>query len=168
MLTLRIAQNEAADELLSRDPLALVVGMMLDQQFPMERAFAAPRLLAIPQYLVVSILVGGGLYAGSQATNGHSNGGLAAGGLVGLLVLIAAIVLLFTARYPKPLYDLIVGLNRWALRVGAYAGLMTDRYPPFRLDQGGIDPGSATAVLTPPPPSGVPGGATPTAPAPLA
>jgi uncharacterized HhH-GPD family protein len=46
VLTLRIAQNKAADELLSRDPLALVVGMMLDQQFPMERAFGAPRLLA--------------------------------------------------------------------------------------------------------------------------
>ena len=125
-------------------------------------------LLAIPQYLVVSILVGGGLYAGSQASNGDSNGGLAAGGLVGLLVLIVAIALLFTARYPKPLYDLIVGLNRWALRVGAYAGLMTDRYPPFRLDQGGIDPGSAPAIPTPPPPSGVPGGPAPTAPAPVA
>jgi uncharacterized HhH-GPD family protein len=46
MLELCIAQNKAADELLSRDPLALVVGMMLDQQFPMERAFGAPRLLA--------------------------------------------------------------------------------------------------------------------------
>src|SRR5919202_5479631 len=44
--TLRIAQDDAADELLSRDPLALVLGMLLDQQFPMERAFAAPRLLA--------------------------------------------------------------------------------------------------------------------------
>jgi uncharacterized HhH-GPD family protein len=44
--TLRIAQDEAADELLGRDPLALVIGMLLDQQFPMERAFAAPRLLA--------------------------------------------------------------------------------------------------------------------------
>jgi uncharacterized HhH-GPD family protein len=43
---LRIAQDDAADELLSRDPLALLVGMLLDQQFPMERAFAAPRLLA--------------------------------------------------------------------------------------------------------------------------
>src|SRR3954453_15378608 len=43
---LRIAQDTAADELLSRDPLALVVGMMLDQQFPMERAFGSPRLLA--------------------------------------------------------------------------------------------------------------------------
>jgi len=44
--TIRIAQDEAADELLSRDPLALVVGMLLDQQFPMERAFGSPRLLA--------------------------------------------------------------------------------------------------------------------------
>ena len=46
MPTLRIAQDDAADELLSRDPLALLIGMLLDQQFPMERAFAAPRLLA--------------------------------------------------------------------------------------------------------------------------
>jgi uncharacterized HhH-GPD family protein len=44
--TLRIAQDVAADELLGRDPLALLLGMLLDQQFPMERAFAAPRLLA--------------------------------------------------------------------------------------------------------------------------
>jgi uncharacterized HhH-GPD family protein len=43
---LRIAQDEAADELLGRDPLALLIGMLLDQQFPMERAFGAPRLLA--------------------------------------------------------------------------------------------------------------------------
>ncbi|MFQ1003793.1 HhH-GPD-type base excision DNA repair protein [Modestobacter sp. SSW1-42] len=46
MPTLRIAQDAAADELLGRDPLALLIGMLLDQQFPMERAFAAPRLLA--------------------------------------------------------------------------------------------------------------------------
>jgi uncharacterized HhH-GPD family protein len=43
---LRIAQDPAADELLARDPLALLIGMLLDQQFPMERAFGAPRLLA--------------------------------------------------------------------------------------------------------------------------
>ncbi len=43
---LRIAQDPAADELLGRDPLALLLGMLLDQQFPMERAFSAPRLLA--------------------------------------------------------------------------------------------------------------------------
>ena len=46
MPPLRIAQDDAADELLSRDPLALLIGMLLDQQFPMERAFGAPRLLA--------------------------------------------------------------------------------------------------------------------------
>ena len=114
-------------------------------------------LLAIPQYIVVSILVGGGLYAGSHATGGNGwNGGWGAGGLVGLLVLIAAVVLLFTARYPKPLYDLVLGMDRWALRVGAYAGLMTDRYPPFRLDQGGTDPGSQAAEPIPPTPSGTP------------
>lgn len=122
-------------------------------------------LLAMPQYIVVSVLVGGGLYAGSRASSSDTNGGLAAGGLVGLLVLIAAIALLFTARFPRPLYDLIVGLDRWALRVAAYAGLMTDRYPPFRLDQGGTDPGSQAADRTPPSPSGTPAAAPP-APAP--
>jgi uncharacterized HhH-GPD family protein len=41
-----IAQDAAADELLGRDPLALLIGMLLDQQFPMERAFGSPRILA--------------------------------------------------------------------------------------------------------------------------
>ena len=124
-------------------------------------------LLAIPQYIIVGIFVGGGLWAGAQGA--HGNNGWAAGGLVGLLVLIAAIVVLFTGRYPRPLYDFILGMDRWALRVAAYAALMTDQYPPFRLDQGGTDPGSSQAVPTPPsPPSGVPGGPTPVAPAPVA
>jgi uncharacterized HhH-GPD family protein len=43
---LNLTQDAAADELLSRDPLALLLGMLFDQQFPMERAFAGPRLLA--------------------------------------------------------------------------------------------------------------------------
>ena len=46
MPTLRLTQDPAADELLGRDPLALLIGMLLDQQFPMERAFSGPRLLA--------------------------------------------------------------------------------------------------------------------------
>jgi uncharacterized HhH-GPD family protein len=45
-MTLRIAQQPDADALLDRDPLALLVGMLLDQQFPMERAFAGPYILA--------------------------------------------------------------------------------------------------------------------------
>ncbi len=45
-MALRLAQDPAADALLTDDPFALLMGMLLDQQFPMERAFAAPYLLA--------------------------------------------------------------------------------------------------------------------------
>ena len=78
-------------------------------------------LLAIPQYLIVAILAGGS-------------------GLIGILALIAAVVLGVTGSYPAGIYDLVLGMNRWVLRVAAYAGLMTDRYPPFRLDMGGREP----------------------------
>ncbi|WP_029430013.1 HhH-GPD-type base excision DNA repair protein [Blastococcus sp. URHD0036] len=46
MPPLTLTQDPRADELLSRDPLGLLLGMLFDQQFPMERAFAGPRLLA--------------------------------------------------------------------------------------------------------------------------
>jgi uncharacterized HhH-GPD family protein len=45
-MPLRLSQDADADALLDRDPLALLVGMLLDQQFPMERAFASPAELA--------------------------------------------------------------------------------------------------------------------------
>ena len=45
------------------------------------------------------------------------------GGLLSLLVFIAAVALLFTGRYPVTLFDLVVGLNRWFYRVVAYAAL---------------------------------------------
>jgi len=91
-------------------------------------------LLAIPHYLVVGLFVGG-TYA---AWHG--------GGLIDILVLIVAIVVAVTGSYPEPVFDFVLGMNRWVLRVAAYAALMTDRYPPFRLDMGGTDPGSTLSL----------------------
>jgi hypothetical protein len=108
-------------------------------------------LLALPHYLVIAVFVGGA-WAGSGIDRLYGGGGL-----VGLLVLFAGIMLLFTSRYPKPLYDFVLGMNRWVFRVAAYAFLMTDAYPPFRLDMGGDEPPTSTAPDT-----------APTAPAPVA
>ena len=76
-------------------------------------------LLAIPQYIVVSIFSGG--WGPSQ------------GGLVFILAIFAAVALLFRGRYPKDIFDFVLAMNRWSYRVAAYAALMTDDYPPFRL-----------------------------------
>ena len=102
-------------------------------------------LLAIPHYLVVGIFVGGGTWALWQTTD--NAGG--APGLIGLLVLVAAIVLAFTGRYPQQIFDFVLGMNRWSLRVAAYAGLMTDQYPPFSLDMGGHEEGGTLTVQPP-------------------
>ena len=59
-----------------------------------------------------------------------------------MLALVAGVVLLFTGRYPQAIFDLVMGLQRWSYRVFAYAALMRDEYPPFRLDPGGRDPGT--------------------------
>jgi len=69
-------------------------------------------LLAIPHYIVLAVLVLGAIGA----------------------VFIAWFAILITGRYPRPLFDYVVGVGRWALRVQAYTSLLiTDRYPPFSL-----------------------------------
>ncbi len=108
-------------------------------------------LLAIPHYLVLALVLGGGWTAAS-GTDGDWDATYPSGGLVGLLVLIAAVGLLFTGRYLRPIFDLVLGLDRWALRVAAYVALMTDEYPPFRLDMGGTEPGGSRPTETAGPP----------------
>ena len=74
-------------------------------------------ILAIPHYLVLSFLRGGEY-----------------GNLNIVLVLFAGVALLFSGNYPRDIFHLVLGINRWAFRVAPYVLLMTDRYPPFRLD----------------------------------
>jgi hypothetical protein len=70
-------------------------------------------LLAIPHYIVLAFLAVGAFFA----------------------IIIAWFAILFTGKYPKGLFDYVVGVSRWALRVEAYAILLvTDQYPPFSLE----------------------------------
>jgi Domain of unknown function (DUF4389) len=80
-------------------------------------------LLAIPHYLVLMFLVGAGIGVGWYRW----------GGLNFLLVIFAALYLTFTGRYHRDIFELVIGINRWVFRVVAYAALMRDEYPPFRL-----------------------------------
>jgi hypothetical protein len=105
-------------------------------------------LLALPHYLIVAFFLGGGIYISSEAA-GSDNPALWGGGLIGLLVFVAGVMLLFTGRYPEGIFDFVLGMNRWVLRVAAYAGLMTDEYPPFRFDSGPDDPGGHRLAVPP-------------------
>jgi hypothetical protein len=110
-------------------------------------------LLAIPHYLVLSVLLGRGGFAWKGGWDGGGDEWRRGGGpgLILLLVLFAAIALLFTTRYPRGIFEFVMGLNRWVLRVVGYAALMTDVYPPFRLDQGGEEPGASAPEGAPAP-----------------
>jgi len=71
-------------------------------------------LLAIPHYVALFFLGIGAFFA----------------------TVAAWFAILFTGRYPRPLFDFVVGVNRWYVRVLAYAFLLTtDRYPPFSLSR---------------------------------
>lgn len=104
-------------------------------------------LLAIPHYLIVALFAGGVAYG----VSGADDESWISISLIGVLVLVAAVVLLFTGRYPQQVFDLVLGLNRWVLRVAGYVALMTDEYPPFRLDMGGHEPPTALAERQPAP-----------------
>jgi hypothetical protein len=102
-------------------------------------------VLAIPQLLIVGILEGGA----SGFTIGHGHAGEIAtpwSGLIGLLALIIGFALLFTNHYLRDLFDFIIGLNRWVIRVAVYVLLMTDTYPPFRFDAGADEPAAGPQV----------------------
>jgi Domain of unknown function (DUF4389) len=112
----------------------------LDVQYPerLSRGLVLVKwwLLAIPHYMVVAILVGGGYLAtGTWGITYY-------GGLIGVLVGFAGAAILVTSRYPRGNFDLVLGLDRWVARVA--------EYPPFRLDQGGADgaPHSAQPTTT--------------------
>lgn len=69
-------------------------------------------LLAVPHYIVLAVLGVAEVFC----------------------VVIAWFAILFTGRYPRGLFDFVLGVNRWGLRVSAYMWLLTtDRYPPFSL-----------------------------------
>jgi hypothetical protein len=99
-------------------------------------------LLALPHYLVVAVFAGG---AWASWSGVGMWGDATSGGLIGLLVLFVGLALLFTGSYPRSLYDFVMGMNRWCFRVLAYSTLMTDTYPPFRLDMGGQEPSAGAS-----------------------
>ena len=107
-------------------------------------------LLALPHLLIVALLAGGFGFGWSGAW--RMAGG---GGLIAILSIVAAVIRAARGSYPEQLFDLIMGLNRWCYRVLVYVALMTDVYPPFRLDEGGTDPGHSPVAPRAP---GGPGG----------
>jgi len=129
----------------------------LEVEYPQElsRGLALVKwwLLAIPHYLIVAVFLDSGWTVWGADGPWQA---VSFGGLITLMVLIAAVVLLFTARYPKSIYDFVLGMNRWVFRVAAYALLMTDRYPPFRLDMGGEEPHPEPLAATAGAPAGSP------------
>ncbi|QGN32685.1 DUF4389 domain-containing protein [Microlunatus sp. Gsoil 973] len=99
-------------------------------------------LLAIPHYLVLAAFSGGAYFAVRSTQYDDRPDAI---GVIGALLLIVGFGLLFTGRYLPGVFDFVMGIQRWVLRVGCYTALLTDVYPPFRLDQGGSEPS------TPPP-----------------
>jgi Domain of unknown function (DUF4389) len=118
----------------------------LEIDYPEDQAIGQELLSAwlagIPQYAIAGILGGG---AGIAWAAEHS----IFTGLIGVLVFVAAISLAVNGEYPRSLFDYVVGLNRWVIRVVAYGALMTTAYPPFLLDKGEREPARDAAPAIP-------------------
>lgn len=101
-------------------------------------------LVGIPQYAIAGLL-GGGFAFGWVSANWTFH----TPGVVGILVCVVGVLLLIGRGYPRGIFDLVMGLNRWTLRAAVYCALMTPEYPPFRLDQGGEEPTPFAGVARP-------------------
>jgi hypothetical protein len=80
-------------------------------------------LFAVPHYACLAALSGGNW------------GNLPHIGLLPVLIVIIAVLLLFTGKYLQDIWKLVMGVNRWSFRVAAYVLLLTDKYPPFSLSE---------------------------------
>ena len=100
-------------------------------------------LLAVPHLIIVGLIVsdvvlypwsaGSATNAAFQPASGYST--------INLLVVAAGVFLLITGKYPGSLFGFVMGINRWLYRVLIYVALLSDEYPPFRLDSGPREPG---------------------------
>ena len=106
----------------------------LDQSYPADLDVQYPEklnnwlifvkwILGLPHWIIVGVFQGNSSWART---------GL---GLVPILSIVAGIIMLFNGKYPEDIFNLIIGLNRWSNRFYGYLLLMTDRYPPFRLEE---------------------------------
>jgi hypothetical protein len=118
----------------------------LEIDYPEEQAtgqeLLAAWLAGVPQYLVAGILGGGAGIAWAAEHTMFT-------GLIGAFVFLAAIAVAAYGEYPRNLFDYVVGLNRWVIRVVAYGALMTSAYPPFLLDKGGSEPTTEATPVDP-------------------
>jgi hypothetical protein len=111
-----------------------------DPSYPADLEIPYPQRLSRPKVLVKSWLLALPHLAVLAAFFGWWNVAwtwgsttIQAPGLLSVLVLVAGVVLLFTGRYPRDVFELVIGIARWSIRVAAYVALMRDEYPPFRL-----------------------------------
>jgi len=90
-------------------------------------------LFAIPHFACLTPLLGWGWW--QSGAGEHMRSAFPFGGLLPVMILITAVLLLFTGKYNQDIWKLVMGVNRWSYRVCAYVGLLTDEYPPFRLSE---------------------------------